>query len=227
MVRGKYDVLFIDFYGTLVTGDRLAVEETCRRVVEDFDLELTAPELAVAWGKRFFEAIETCNHDGFMTLFQCECRTLCETVEPMVGAIDPAPYACMLKRYWSNPPLVADVPAALAEINIPTCVVSNADTEDILCAIQRHRLPIDEVVTSEEARSYKPNPAIFQTALRKVGADPSRVLHVGDSLHSDVGGAGNLDIATCWVCYEDRILDVGTCRADYKIRSLLELRQIL
>ena len=70
-------------------------------------------------------------------------------------------------------------------------------------------------------------PPAIQTALRRMSVDPSRVLHVGDSLHSDIGGAGNLGIATCWVCYEDRILDVGTCRADYKIRSLLELRQIL
>ena len=226
MGTGKYDTLFVDFYGTLVTGDRAAVEATCRSVVEDFALPMTAPELALTWGKRFFEAIDTCNHDGFLTLFECECRTLRETLHPLVGDIDPTPYVQMLKDYWSAPPPVPDLHQALGAIKIPICVVSNADTEDILCAIERLRLPVSEVVTSQDARSYKPDPAIFQQALEKTGTDPRRVLHAGDSLHSDVGGAERMGMATCWVCYEDRILDVGTSRADYKIRNLLELRKI-
>ena len=216
MIRGKYDVLFVDFYGTLVTGDRLAVEQTCRKVVSDFDLQMTAKELAVVWGKRFFQAIETSNHDRFMNLYDCECKTLRETIEPAVGPIDPVPYVEMLKEYWSNPPLAPDAVEALSAINIPICVVSNADTEDILIAIERLGLPVDHVVTSEDARSYKPDAVIFETALRKVNATPDRVLHAGDSLHSDVEGAEKMGITTCWVCYADRILDVGTSSPDHK-----------
>lgn len=227
MTDGKYDALFIDFYGTLVTGDRLAVERACRRVVEDHGLNMTAAELAVLWGEAFFAAIENCEHTNFKTLFDCECETLCETVHPMVGPIDPTPYAAMLKAYWADPPPAPSAAEALRLINLPICVVSNADTEDILQAIERRNLPIDRVVTSEDTRSYKPDPLIFQTALDAMGVPPHRAVHAGDSLHSDVGGAGALGMTTCWVCYEDRILDVGTARPDHKISSLMQLREIL
>jgi putative hydrolase of the HAD superfamily len=56
---------------------------------------------------------------------------------------------------------------------------------------------------------------------------PDRVLHVGDSLHSDVGGAQALGIKCCWVCYEHRILDVGEAVPDHKISHLSDLHAIL
>ena len=227
MGRSRYDVLFIDFYGTIVTGDRHAVEQTSARVVADHRLPLTAPQLAERWGRIFFSAIERCNHDGFLTLFDCECLTLCDAVAPWIADLDPRPYARMLKDYWSDPPLAPGAAEALAALDLPVCVVSNADTEDVWQAIARRNLPIRHVVTSEDTRSYKPDSAIFQRALQVMGASPDRILHVGDSLHSDVGGARPLGIATCWICYEDRILDVGTEHADHKIHNLKELKQVL
>ncbi len=222
-----FDVVFVDFYGTLATGDPQAVEATCARVIADHDLPMTAGELASVWGRRFLRAIETCNHDGFLTLYDCECLTLQETVSSYVAGIDPRPYADMLKAYWADPPAAPNACAALAALETPVCVVSNADTEDIHRAIERLGLPVDAVVTSEEARSYKPDRWIFDTALERMQVRPERVLHVGDSLHSDVAGAQALGIATCWVCYTDRILDVGTAVPDYKISDLMELRAIL
>jgi 2-haloacid dehalogenase/putative hydrolase of the HAD superfamily len=227
MRTGRYDALFIDFYGTLVTGDREAVEETCAAVVADHALDLTAGELAALWGARFFEAIEISNDDRFINLFECECRTLCATVEPMVGPIDPVPYCKMLKDFWSAPALAANALEALADIRVPICVVSNADTEDIHCAIERHGIRVDAVVTSEDTRSYKPHGTIFEAALARLDVRPDRVLHAGDSLHSDVGGAKRLGIASCWVQYQSRILDIGRHEPDHKIRDLLELHTIL
>jgi HAD superfamily hydrolase (TIGR01509 family) len=227
MRNGRFDAVFIDFYGTLVTGDRLAVEKSCERVVADHGLEMTPGELAIAWGKRFFLAIESSNGDDFETLFDCECRTLCQTVEPLIGPIDPTPYALMLKAYWASPELADGVLEGLAGIDKPVCIVSNADTEDIEIAVANLNLPIDSVVTSEDARSYKPDAAIFRHALEYMDVDPARVVHVGDSLHSDVGGAAKLGIATCLVRYADRILDVGTGQADHEITDLRELASIL
>ena len=227
MQNGRFDAVFVDFYGTLVTGDRRAVETTCQHVVKDYGLDMTAADLAIAWGKRFFLAIESSNGDDFETLFDCECRTLRQTVEPLVGPIDPVPYALMLKAYWAGPEIAEGVMEGLAEIDKPVCIVSNADTEDIEIAIGALGLPIEHVVTSEDARSYKPDAAIFHRALDYMGVDPSRVIHVGDSLHSDVGGAAKLGIKTCWIRYADRILDVGTGQADYEISSMTDLPAIL
>ena len=105
--------------------------------------------------------------------------------------------------------------------------MSNADTEDILAAIELHGLHFEQVITSQDVRCYKPAPRIFERALEVMGVAPDRAMHVGDSLHSDVGGAKPLGITTAWVCRDGRIYDAGSCEPHHKISSLLELRQLL
>jgi len=227
MIQRRYDVLFLDFYGTLVTGDRDAVESTCAQVVADLNLPLTPADLAVSWGHRFFASIERNNGDAFRTLFECECETLRETLAPWHCDFDPAPYARMLKRYWADPPAAPFAREVLAALDLPICVVSNADTEDVHAAIARRGFRVDAVVTSEDARSYKPDAAIFEAALARMGVSPDRVLHAGDSLHSDIGGAAALGLGTCWVCYEHRILDVGNAQAMHQIDDLRGLAGLL
>ena len=93
MANGRYKVIFCDFYGTLVTGDRPAVENTCARIVADHGLDMTPADLAMVWGRRFFDLIEHSNEDRFMNLFDAECVSLRATMEPLVGPMDPVPYA--------------------------------------------------------------------------------------------------------------------------------------
>jgi HAD superfamily hydrolase (TIGR01459 family) len=45
----------------------------------------------------------------------------------------------------------------------------------------------------------KPDPAIYQPVLQRLGLPPDRVLAVGDSLHTDIAGAAGVDLASCWV----------------------------
>jgi HAD superfamily hydrolase (TIGR01459 family) len=45
----------------------------------------------------------------------------------------------------------------------------------------------------------KPDPAIYQPVLARLGLPPHRVLAVGDALHTDIAGAACVDIAACWV----------------------------
>lgn len=57
----------------------------------------------------------------------------------------------------------------------------------------------EAVITSEEARSQKPNPAIFEYTFKKLGiTEKSKVLMVGDSLTSDIQGGNKFGIDTCW-----------------------------
>lgn len=48
---------------------------------------------------------------------------------------------------------------------------------------------VDFIVVSAREGVAKPNPAIFQIALRRSGSRPEATLHVGDSAYADIGGA--------------------------------------
>ena len=227
MSNHRFDVVFIDFFGTIADGDRCQVEATCRRIVRDYDLSLPAPEFAVRWGKRFFAVSDQSNHDQFKTLYEIECVSLRQTMNELGVECDPIPYADELQRYWRNPSLHADAKDALAALAVPVCCVSNADEVDLQTAFSAHGLRFDGIVSSERARSYKPDAGIFQYAMKMMDVSPERCVHVGDSLHSDIFGAQELGITSVWIERDGRISDIGDSKPDFTIKSLSELELFL
>ncbi len=223
MSNQQFDVVFIDFFGTIADGDRRQVEATCHRIVHDHELSLTAPEFALRWGKQFFAVADQSNHDRFRTLYECECVSLRQTMNDLGVECDPIPYADELQRYWRNPPLHAEAKEALAAITVPVCCVSNADEADLQVAIAAHALRFDGLVSSERARSYKPDAGIFQYAMKMMDVSAERCVHVGDSLHSDILGAQTLGITSIWIERDGRISDIRDCKPDFTIKSLSEL----
>ena len=90
---------------------------------------------------------------------------------------------------WTAYPDTAAVLAGLKRRGIKTAVVSNIafDIRSAFTALGAFD-DVDEYVLSFEVGAVKPNPEIFQTALRRLGVDPADALMVGDSEEAD-GGA--------------------------------------
>jgi 2-haloalkanoic acid dehalogenase type II len=216
------EAVLVDFYGTLCAGDREAVEQVCTRVVEVAGLAVSPQAFAVRWGEAFFRHTDCSNHSAFRTLIECVKCSLGEVLNGSGLSAEPAAFLTELEAYWRNPPVYADALTFLRELPVPVCCVSNADTEPLEAAIRSSGLRFDAVVASETVRAYKPDPTIFRTALRRLGVDPSRAVHIGDSLHCDVGGAKAAGIPSVWLCRESRIHDIGTDRPDWTIRSLAD-----
>lgn len=223
----ELDGIFLDMYGTLTAGDRQAVESVCETIVRDTGIAFSAHELSITWGERFFHCLDFANGDQFMTLADLERKTLTDTMSALGAKVDPEPYVASLMHYWRNPPLQPDVKGFLAAIRFPICLVSNADREDAVAALSNNGITLDHVVTSEDARSYKPDREIFELALRDTGWRRERVIHVGDSLHSDVGGAIIAGIRSGWVNRAHRIHDIGTHTPDHEFADLMDLAALL
>ena len=223
----QLDGVFIDMYGTLTTGDRAAVEATCQQIIQDTGLSLSARELSIIWGERFFHDMDLANGDAFATLAEIEAQTLRATMAALGVTIDPAPYVGRLVAYWRDPPLQPEALDFLATFTAPICIVSNADRADIDTAVARHALRVAGVVTSQDTRSYKPDRRIFTAALAQTGWGPDRVIHVGDSLHSDVGGARAAGLRSVWVNRAHRIHDVGNHEPDHELEDLHGLQPLV
>jgi HAD superfamily hydrolase (TIGR01509 family) len=90
---------------------------------------------------------------------------------------------------WTPYPDTADVLAGLHRHGIKTAVVSNI-AFDVRPAFQSIGAAefVDEFVLSFEVGAVKPDPAIFQTALTKLGVAADDAVMVGDSEEAD-GGA--------------------------------------
>ncbi len=218
--------LFLDFYGTLTALARETVEGICRRVMRDVGVDGDPGGLAVAWGRRFFEMIERSNHDRFRTLYECERDSFIELMDELGHRLDGDPLrtadACIrpMRDYLRRPPIHDDVVAVLAKLDAPICLVTNADRDDVLAAVRHYGLDFDEVVTSEDARCYKPASRIFELALDRTGWPRERVVHAGDSRHSDVDGANRVGITSVLIDRVGRISDVGQAEPDYTFPDL-------
>lgn len=92
---------------------------------------------------------------------------------------------------------------------VPIYIVSNIDRDDVIKAIAYHGLRPAGVFTSEDARSYKPRAEIFEMALKKVDLQPDEVVHIGDSLSSDIKGASALGINTVWINRGGKVVPEG------------------
>lgn len=84
----------------------------------------------------------------------------------------------------------------------------------------------DFAVFAQDVRIEKPDQRIFQIAAGRAGCVPDRLLHVGDSLVTDVAGAQAVGAQGVWLNREGRTNDTEI-KPDCEIRSLTELRSIL
>ncbi len=91
-----------------------------------------------------------------------------------------------------------DTMRELRRRNLHVQIVSNIDDEQLEGLVKRLALvsAVDAWTSSEAARSCKPDPGIYQFALRKAGCDPADVLFVGDSPAHDVAGPAAVGMST-------------------------------
>jgi 2-haloalkanoic acid dehalogenase type II len=106
--------------------------------------------------------------------------------------VDPAAVrAAMLGSLEFTPfPDAAGALRELREQGLVLVVASNWDCS-LTQVLERAGLRslVDGVASSAVAGAPKPDPAVFEEALRLAGASPGEALHVGDSLENDVEGA--------------------------------------
>ena len=76
------------------------------------------------------------------------------------------------------------------------------------------------IVTSASAGFYKSRPEIYLHAADALGANPARVVHIGDSLRFDVGGARRAGMGTVWLKHDANAHDDGAIVPDLTLLTL-------
>ena len=90
-----------------------------------------------------------------------------------------------------------------------------------ICGLDRY---FDTLITSDEAGVNKPNPAIFDYALKKAGADAAESLMIGDEPEADIEGARLAGIAQLYINLNDKpTIQPPT----FEVKSLCETLKIL
>jgi 2-haloacid dehalogenase len=99
-------------------------------------------------------------------------------------------------------PVFEDVPHALAEARDRgwhLAVLSNTDRDLINASMVAIGVLFDHAVVAGEIGSYKPAPRHWEVFRDETRADPSRHVHVAQSLYHDVAPATELGIPCVWI----------------------------
>ena len=206
--------ILLDFYGTVVQEDDVPVLRICEEIA--LAAGNAAPQqVASYWSRRFAELCHDSHGARFRLQKELELRSLQDTLGRFQAALNAQELSQRLYDYWRRPAVLPDVRAVLGRCPVPICLVSNIDNAELRAALGHCRLSFTWVVTSEDCRAYKPHPAPFRRALELLGVAPQDVLHVGDSLGSDVQGAKALGIPVLWINRKGRVPSAEEEQPDY------------
>jgi 2-haloacid dehalogenase len=105
-------------------------------------------------------------------------------------------------------------------------LISNVD-DKLLGLTRRHfKVDFDLVVTAQQVRSYKPDPAHFKEAERRIGGKKGWV-HVASSYYYDVEPCVKAKVPVIWVNRTGETLEPGAKKPTAEVKSLLEAARLL
>ena len=189
---------FIDFYGTIVHEDGEVIKKITKIICDTGKVD-NPKDVDSFWWLDFQNMFLNSYGDSFETQRALESKSLEHTLERFSYDADASELSNMMFAHWIKPPIFEDSKEFFEKSPVPIYIVSNIDTDDILKAIDFHEFNPAGVYTSEDARSYKPRKELFELALKDTGLRTDEVIHIGDSISSDVKGAGALGIKTLWL----------------------------
>jgi 2-haloacid dehalogenase/putative hydrolase of the HAD superfamily len=212
----RFEVVTFDCYGTLIDWEG-GISAAFHRAAARDGVTLTRDAVLAAYAEEEPKVESEAYRSYAAVLTETARRVAARLGWPL--AADRARFLADSIADWQ--PFLDTNPALerLAAAGYRLGILSNVD-DALLAATRRHfGVPFEIVVTAEQVRSYKPAPAHFLEARKRIG--PSRWLHAAQSYYHDIIPARALGIPTAWINrHTDLPLDGGT--ADYEFTTLTE-----
>ena len=95
----------------------------------------------------------------------------------------------------------ADVGPALRQLaqRYRLAVISNADRRLLGATLRHFPVRFDALITAEDARAYKPDPAVFRFALERMACPPQEIAHVAFGADYDLAPAQTLGLRAVYL----------------------------
>ena len=218
--------LLVDFYGTLVRENDGLIRDLSRHVCETSPLVVAPGDVAHFWWETMTGLFRTHSGDGWRSLLELEEEALLEVAQRFESHIDVRMALDEIMLSWQRPDAFSDTRQFMSRLPLPLCVVANSDRDSLELALHYTQLEVQAAVTSEDARSYKPDPGIFKYALEVMEVQPAEALFVGDSIYYDMQPAQSVGMYTAWINRSGRPLG-GKCLPDVTCDNLQQLRRMI
>ncbi len=186
--------LSFDCYGTLIDW-----EDGVRRAFRDLSSTRAAEdeeELFRTWERLQWERIQR-PYTPYAQIMQESFREALD----QLGYRAPLQAGESFLRSLAQWPPFADVKPALTRLaqRYRLAIISNMDRDLLGWTLKHFPVRFDALITAEDVRAYKPDPAVFRAALAKMNCAPNEVVHVAFGTEYDLRPAGLLGIRTAYL----------------------------
>ena len=192
---GAFGVLTFDCYGTLIDWER-GLLAAMRSVLDPHGVDATDEDLLERYA-RHEAALEAGRYLRYR-------EVLARGLAGVAGELGVTPSAEELAAFGGSVvewPAFPDSADALARLRSRYALVVITNCDDDLFAASNRRLGVEfaQVITAQQAGSYKPSLRNFELAFERIDAPQARILHVAQSLFHDHVPAKALGLSTVWV----------------------------
>ena len=194
------NVITFDCYGTLVRWHD-AVRSAAVAILAERLTKADAEDQSIALADRLRSAaVERQQRPPYCTYKSVLRSALAVALAEAGHTAKPADEGMLLSHLGRIEPH-PDVPAALERLRTRyrLAIISNTDDDLIADTIAAIGVPIDFVVTSEQARAYKPDHRLFQHAHATLGVTKEETVHVGMGQFTDLKVCHELGIRSVWI----------------------------
>lgn len=221
-----FEVVSLDMFQTLVNVDS-RIEQIWKPILSNTYTQEVANECAQLLLKYFLEYwAQMKNTQQFFLMKEVYGRSFVSVFEHLDLSYDSIAANKGLFEEHTLSEFYEDTLEFLNRISedYKICIVSDADDAMLPSFYTNYGI---HMFSSEQFQSYKndENNIMFKEMLKFYNADPSKVLHIGDSV-SDIVGANREGITTCWLNRNKRTWE-HQVKPDYVIESLNDLEGIL
>lgn len=214
--------VFVDYTGTIITQGGKDTEEIVYRVCKNSDMKDPKKFLKYWWGmlKEYEDSSEGA---AYITEDEIVDKMLerCVAEIHLQEKLEELHVLC--QRYWMYAPVYDDVKEFFEKCPCPIYIISNNGEKYISEAMKANDISPTGIITADMVRAYKPHPALFRKALEVSGCTVDEVVHIGDSVTSDVNGAKAVGIKAILLDRDDKYgaFDIP------KIKNLLDALAII
>jgi 2-haloacid dehalogenase len=211
-----------DVYGTLIDWET-GVYEAFRTEAERDGFTIERDELI----RLFFEVQRQIQAGSYELYAEVLRRTAVQIAKKLGWPLEPSRSGFLPDSVQRWPPFKETNPV-LQKVakKFKVGLISNID--DKLLGLTRRHIPLDFdlVVTAQQVRSYKPDPAHFTECERRIGGKKGWV-HVAESYYYDVEPCVKKKIPVIWANRSKQKLEANQRKPDAEVHNLREMAKLI
>lgn len=191
----SYEVLTFDCYGTLIDWES-GILAAIKQIIANHNISLDEEQILELFAE-FESEQEKGEYTKYRDILRAVVRKFGERLsfEPDLFEQDSLPNSI---RNWQPFPDTIEALKSLKK-KFKLAIISNIDDDLFASTAQQLGIEFDQVITAEQAKSYKPSLNNFKLAIDKIGLPPKKILHAASSIYHDIVPASSLGLSSVWV----------------------------